>query len=54
MVHRREPYIKLVVLGETDVVRNAPYADVVRHFSTGGKPMVTASLRNAVLSETDG
>jgi hypothetical protein len=44
MVHRREPYIKLIVLGETNVIGNAPYGDVVRHFSTGGKPMLTAAV----------
>lgn len=51
MVHRREPYIKLVVLGETDVIRHASYSDVVRHFSTGGKPMLTAAVLRQAASE---
>jgi hypothetical protein len=53
MVHRREPYIKLVILGETDAIRDASYSDVVRHFSTGGKPMLTAAiLRQAASQQT--
>jgi hypothetical protein len=48
MVHRPDHYIKLIVLGEKDVIYNSPHADVVRYFSTGGKLMVTpATLRAA-------
>jgi hypothetical protein len=47
MVHRPDHYIKLIVLGETDVIYNAPHADVVRYFSTGGKSMLTTAILRA-------
>lgn len=42
MIHRKEPYIKLVVWGEgNDQVHQPAYSDVVRNqFSRGGKLMI--------------
>jgi hypothetical protein len=51
MVHRPDHYIKLIVLGETDVIYNGPNADVVRYFSTGGKLMLTAAILRAASSD---
>jgi hypothetical protein len=50
MVHRPDHYIKLIVLGESDVIHNSPHADVVRYFSTGGKLMLTTATLRAAAS----
>jgi hypothetical protein len=51
MIHRPEPYIGLIALGERDIIGDAPYHDVVQHFSTGGKPMLTAAVLRKAASE---
>src|SRR5260370_19646762 len=50
MVQRREPYIKLIVLGETNVSGNAPYGDVVAHFSYLCKPILTSAVLRGAAS----
>jgi hypothetical protein len=46
MIHRNEPYIKLIILAEGgDEIHHPPYARIVNtHFSAGGRPMLTASI----------
>ena len=53
MVHRSEPYIKFIALGEgIDPIRRPAYAQIVRQsFSTGGKLMLAPRFSRAVRSQ---
>jgi hypothetical protein len=40
MIHRRDPYIELLTMAETAILRS-PYEATVRHFESGGRSMLT-------------
>ena len=53
MVHRNEPYLQFILLGESeDVVKDASYGKVVNEgFSSHGKSMLTPSSRRWAANE---
>jgi hypothetical protein len=54
MIHRPEHYIELMLLAGASQEPRAPnYARVVRHFSTGGKPMVSPRFRRIAEEQGD-
>ncbi len=53
MVHRKEPYIQFIILGDgADTIRHPAYGQVVnRFFSSGGRTLVTSHFRRAAATE---
>ena len=54
MVHRKEPYIKFIILSEgADMIRSPSYSRIVRQFfSSGGKSMLAPRFIRAAAAET--
>jgi hypothetical protein len=54
MIHRPEHYVELLLLaGASQEPRSPGYAEVVRHFSNGGRPMVSPRFRRIAEEQDD-
>jgi hypothetical protein len=50
MIHRRDPYIELLTMAQTAILRS-PYESTVRHLKNGGRSMLTRNRLTSLRRE---